>query len=138
MHDHGSAAPMDRHAIGGCQPGAAGMALRHCTASAPGKLIFFGEHAVVYGTTAVAASLSDLRIAVAVSPVASQDGALAAPGAGGGGSDGTSGSSAAEIGGAFVRVSSQDLVDPARAPFTVQFDAAPLVAAVSAGDATGE
>jgi len=36
------------------------------TSSAPGKVILFGEHAVVYGTTAVAAALSDLRIVVDV------------------------------------------------------------------------
>jgi mevalonate kinase len=34
------------------------------TASAPGKVILFGEHAVVHGVTAVAAALSDLRIRV--------------------------------------------------------------------------
>lgn len=40
-------------------------------ASAPGKVILFGEHAVVYGKTAVGAAVSDLRIvvtAVRVSP----------------------------------------------------------------------
>jgi mevalonate kinase len=35
-------------------------------ASAPGKVILFGEHAVVYGVTAIAAALSDLRIVVQV------------------------------------------------------------------------
>lgn len=38
-----------------------------CTeASAPGKLILFGEHAVVYGALAIAGALSDLRISVRV------------------------------------------------------------------------
>lgn len=37
------------------------------TASAPGKLILFGEHVCVYGYTAVAAALSDLRIFVEAS-----------------------------------------------------------------------
>lgn len=38
-------------------------------ASAPGKVILFGEHAVVYGVTAIAAALSDLRIFVEISPI---------------------------------------------------------------------
>mmetsp|Transcript_21300 Transcript_21300/g.58580 ORF Transcript_21300/g.58580 Transcript_21300/m.58580 type:complete len:515 (+) Transcript_21300:72-1616(+) len=36
------------------------------SASAPGKLILFGEHAVVYGHTAVAAALSSMRVLVDV------------------------------------------------------------------------
>ncbi|RYY73464.1 hypothetical protein EON63_20060 [archaeon] len=34
----------------------------HASSSAPGKAILFGEHAVVYGVTAIAVALSDLRI----------------------------------------------------------------------------
>jgi len=42
---------------------------RTVCASAPGKVILFGEHAVVYGEPAVAAALSDLRIFVQITPV---------------------------------------------------------------------
>ncbi|KAA0159559.1 hypothetical protein FNF31_04798 [Cafeteria roenbergensis] len=46
--------------------GAARAALVSVEASAPGKLILFGEHSVVYGAQAVAGAVSDLRIYVRV------------------------------------------------------------------------
>ena len=46
------------------------------TASAPGKLILFGEHSVVYGYAAVAAALSELRVSVHVT--ATTDGLITA------------------------------------------------------------
>jgi mevalonate kinase len=38
-------------------------------ASAPGKVILFGEHAVVFGMPAIAAPLEDLRATAAISPL---------------------------------------------------------------------
>jgi mevalonate kinase len=39
------------------------------TASAPGKVILFGEHAVVFGMPAIAAPLEDLRATAVISPL---------------------------------------------------------------------
>jgi mevalonate kinase len=43
------------------------------SASAPGKVILFGDHAVVYGRSAVAASVSDLRVQVDVALTGTND-----------------------------------------------------------------
>ncbi|OQR92038.1 mevalonate kinase [Achlya hypogyna] len=47
--------------------------LQATTASAPGKVILFGEHAVVYGTTAIAASVSSLRVSTRISSTSTPD-----------------------------------------------------------------
>lgn len=45
------------------------MSIRAAEATAPGKIILFGEHSVVYpGRKAIAASVSDLRVCVQVEP----------------------------------------------------------------------
>lgn len=50
---------------------AAAAAASSIRASAPGKLLLFGEHAVVYGCPTVAAALTDLRIHVTIVRLAS-------------------------------------------------------------------
>lgn len=49
------------------------------TATAPGKIILFGEHAVVYGRPAIAAPMSQIRATAVVEPIAAADVLLSAP-----------------------------------------------------------
>lgn len=42
--------------------------VKRARATAPGKMILFGEHSVVYGRRSIAACVSELRVAVRVSP----------------------------------------------------------------------
>jgi mevalonate kinase len=49
------------------------------SASAPGKVILFGEHAVVYGRPAIAAPISQIRATATVSPAAHDGVRLEAP-----------------------------------------------------------
>ena len=53
--------------------GQRGMHMSRVTASAPGKCILFGEHAVVYGQPAVAVALEQ-RISVSVENLVSDSG----------------------------------------------------------------
>lgn len=49
------------------------------TATAPGKVILFGEHAVVYGRPAIAAPVSQVRATAVVEPIDGPDVLLTAP-----------------------------------------------------------
>uniref|UniRef100_K3WEC4 Mevalonate kinase n=1 Tax=Globisporangium ultimum (strain ATCC 200006 / CBS 805.95 / DAOM BR144) TaxID=431595 RepID=K3WEC4_GLOUD len=45
------------------------MEAKRVTVSAPAKVLVFGEHAVVYGSSCIAAALTDLRLRVTIDPI---------------------------------------------------------------------